>query len=323
MAECLIFKHGVTIGPTGAVRPCCAFNVKPNTKNLYWQDDWKKQHAIWNEQSKTQWLDECEECRISEQQTGASLRTHYNKILEHADGINFWDLKINNTCNFACRMCNQTSSSTWANIVRKVGEQELDEYYTHKHDTRWAKEAESFTELMYDARTVKFTGGEPFLIPQVKRIIETLIEEDIAPAVTLEIITNGSHDITAWNSLFKKFKAVTVNVSIEAIGSRYEFIRAGSSWLTTQENVIKFNKRKPANTHLFVSILPMVFNRNNIDDVKRWCTLHTLEYSVSTPVINPAFMRPDALEDEELKKQLIEQSKILDSVHGTDYRNFI
>jgi hypothetical protein len=24
-----------------------------------------------------------------------------------------------------------------------------------------------------------------------------------------------------------------------------------------------------------------------------------------------------------LKKQLIEQSKILDSVHGTDYRNFI
>ena len=107
MAECLIFKHGVTIGPTGAVRPCCAFNVKEGTTNLYWKDDWQIQHAEWNEQSKTSWLDECEECRISEQQTGTSLRTHYNKILEHADGINYWDLKINNTCNFACRMCNQ------------------------------------------------------------------------------------------------------------------------------------------------------------------------------------------------------------------------
>ncbi len=323
MAECLIFKHGVTIGPTGAVRPCCAFNVKEGTTNLYWKDDWQTQHAEWNEQSKNSWLQECEECRISEEQTGASLRTHYNKILEHADGINFWDLKVNNTCNFACRMCNQTSSSTWANIVRNVDEQELDEYYTHKHDTRWVKEAEKFTELMYDAKTVKFTGGEPFMIPQVKRIIETLIEEDIAPAVTLEIITNGSYDITAWNNLFKKFKAVTVNVSIEAIGSRYEFIRAGSSWLTTQQNVVKFNKRKPNNAHLFVSILPMVFNRNNIDDVIRWCTLHSIAHSVSTPVINPAFMRPNAIEDEELKQQLIEQSEILDSIHGTDYRNFI
>ena len=67
----------------------------------------------------------------------------------------------------------------------------------------------------------------------------------------------------------------------------------------------------------------MAFNRNNIDDVTRWCTLHRLEHSVSTPVINPAFMRPDALEDEELKQQLIEQSEILDRIHGTDYRNFI
>ena len=322
MAECLIFKHGVTIGPTGAVRPCCAFNIKPDTENLYWEDDWQTRHEEWSKLSETQWLDECEECKVSEQTTGESLRTQYNKTFKHASGIKHWDLKINNTCNFACRMCNQTSSSTWANIVRD-NNNDWEDYYTHKHDTRWAKDALNFTELMYDAGVVKFTGGEPFMIPQVKKIIQKLIDEDIAPAVTLELITNGSYDITAWNNLFKKFKAVTVNVSIEAIGSRYEFIRAGSSWLTTQHNVVKFNKRKPSNTELFVSILPTVFNANNIDDVIRWCGLHSIKHSVSTPVINPEFMKPNALEDADLKKKLIEQSEILDSIHGTNYKDFI
>jgi hypothetical protein len=67
----------------------------------------------------------------------------------------------------------------------------------------------------------------------------------------------------------------------------------------------------------------MVFNRNNLDDVATWCKDNKIRYDVSTPVIKPAFMSPNAMEDEILKKELIEQSEIMDKIHGTDYHDFI
>ena len=323
MPRCSIFKNGLTIGPTGAVRPCCAFEVKEGQSNLYWNDDWQTLHAELDKRSETEWLDECAECKLSKELTGRSLRTMYNERLDNEVGIKHWDFKINNTCNFACRMCNQTSSSTWANIVRNNQEANWEPYYDDKHNTRWASEALEFTPLMLDASYVKFTGGEPFMIPQVKKIIQRLIDEDVAPAITLELITNGSHDLRVWNHLFEKFKRVNINISIEAIGDRYEYIRPGSSWLTTSENAVIFNKQKPDNTYMTVTILPMVFNRNNLDEVENWCKSNKINYHVSTPVIKPSFMSPDAMKDGLLRKRLIEQSEILDKIHGTNYQDFI
>lgn len=323
MPKCAIFEHGVTIGPTGAVRPCCAFEVKRGHANLYWDDDWETRHAEWGKRSETEWLDECEECKLSEELRGISLRKTYNKQFENAVGIKHWDLKINNTCNFACRMCDPGSSSTWASIVRDNKDENWVDLYANYRQPKWHKQALDFGSRMVDAKIVKFTGGEPFMIPQVKKIIEQLIEEDVAPAIELHLITNGSHDMTAWNHYFEKFKTVHVNISIEATGKRYEYIRTGSSWLTTSQNTVKFNKEKPKNTDITVTVLPMVFNRNNITDVVDWCKEHDIECSVSTPVIHPDYMRPDALEDEELKKTLVEQSEIMDKIHGTNYKDFI
>ena len=322
MPKCSIFKNGVTIGPTGAVRPCCAFEVKKGTQNLYWDDDWPTKHAEWGKRSETEWLEECAECELSEKLTRRSLRTRYNEVLVDEVGIKQWDLKINNTCNFACRMCDRTSSSTWANIVRD-NKAEWDPYYAAPKEGAWVKKSLEFSHLMLDATIVKFTGGEPLMIPQVKKIIQRLIDEDVAPGITLELITNGSHDLRVWSHLFEKFERVNINISIEAIGSRYEYIRPGSSWLTTSENTVIFNKQKPANTHLTVTVLPMVFNHNNMDDVVSWAKENNIDVSISTPVIRPAFMSPDAMNNKKLREQLIGQSKIMDKIHGTNYLDFI
>jgi len=323
MPKCSIFKHGVTIGPTGAVRPCCAYTVPPGVENLYWEDDWATKHAELDKLSETKWLSECAECELSEELTGESLRKHYNRTLSDEVGIKHWDLKINNTCNFACRMCNQTSSSTWTNIIRDNPDEDWSKYYDKKTGRRWSKEALGFTTEMLDASVVKFTGGEPFMIPQVRKIIQQLIDEDVAPAIQLELITNGSHDLTAWNHLFEKFKSVSINISIEAVGARYEYIRPGASWLTTSENCVKFNSQRPTNTWITVTILPMVFNKDNLSEIVKWCNDNNINHQISTPVISPKFMSPGALEDPVLKAKLITQSKILDKIHNTNYLDFI
>ena len=48
-----------------------------------------------------------------------------------------------------------------------------------------------YQQLLSLPKKVKFTGGEPFLIPQVRRIVEGLIDRDVAGAVTLQLTTNG------------------------------------------------------------------------------------------------------------------------------------
>ena len=67
----------------------------------------------------------------------------------------------------------------------------------------------------------------------------------------------------------------------------------------------------------------MVFNYNNMDEILDWCNDNEIDCFKSTPVIRPAFMSPDAMKDKLLREQLIEQSEIMDKVHGTNWRDFI
>ena len=325
MPECAIFKHGVVIDTTSSIRPCCAWLSNKDEKPLYFDDDWQTRHAEWGKRSESEWLDGCAECKLSEELTGRSLRTTYNDQFKGETGIKHWDLKINNTCNFACRMCHPGSSSKWANIIRD--NKEYNWYgYEARHEepkTRWTKKALEFSHLMLDAKVVKFTGGEPFMIPQVKKIIQRLIDEGVSSNIEVQLITNGSYDMTDWNHLFEKFRRIQINVSIEAIGKRYEYIRPGSSWKQTSENLVKFNKLKPSNSHVTVSVLPMVFNHKHMHEILDWCNDNKIDCFSSTPVIRPAFMSPDAMEDKLLREQLIEQSEIMDKIHGTNWRDFI
>ena len=111
------------------------------------------------------------------------------------------------------------------------------------------------------------------------------------------------------NHFFEKFKTVKINVNVEAIGKRYEYIRPGSSWSQTSENLVKFNRLKPKNSNVTVSVLPMVFNHNNMDEIIDWCNDNEINCFKSTPVIRPAFMSPGAMEDKSLREKLIEQSE--------------
>ena len=43
MPECKIFDHGVCVGPTGAVRPCCAF-MTAGIPNMRWEENWRPRH---------------------------------------------------------------------------------------------------------------------------------------------------------------------------------------------------------------------------------------------------------------------------------------
>lgn len=112
MPKCLAFKHAVTIGVTGEVRPCCAWNAASSGVSI--TDDWESLHSKYYVESLRGWLPECIECKQDEESNGKSYRMYMNNVLADSIGTEQWDLKINNTCNLTCVSCDSYSSSSWA-----------------------------------------------------------------------------------------------------------------------------------------------------------------------------------------------------------------
>lgn len=312
MPKCAAFNKSLTIGPRGTARPCCAFE---DTVDLYITDDWRAAHKRLGERSESEWLSNCVECKQAEDNGQRSLRQMFNNFNWHLEsGVEYFDFKINNTCNLACRMCDGTSSSTWTSIIKNNPDKN---WTTHLKNsartvTGWHNDVDKVLIELYTAQVVKFTGGEPFLVPQVKDMLEFMIEQDIAYICDLQFITNGTVDISKYYNLLKEFNCVTILVSVDAIGERFEFIRQGASWNQVSENIL--NIREHAN--VIVTCLPNVFNKNHIHEVEEWCKENNLTFNQATDLINPEYLRPDATD-------YTEQMTILDEIHGTDHKKFL
>jgi len=316
MPECKVFEHGVCIGPGGNIRPCCAWKDDPSVNSLHWEDNWQEHHRKLGELSKTSWLPECAECKQSELAGKRSMRQDLLESLAGAEGIEYWDLKINNTCNLACRMCDAWSSSKWAELVGIPG--------LHTGPViqdKWHKSALDFVPEMLFAREIKFTGGEPFLIPQVKHILEKLIELDAAPGIKLQFVTNATQDMTVWCSLFESFREVSINVSVDALGKRYEYIRPHGVWPETERRIFELRDNMPANCYITVTCTEMILNTHHIDEVAQWSKQNGFGFQHSGPILFPDHLRVDALE--RCPDKFKEQMNILDAQYGTDWRDFV
>jgi len=215
---------------------------------------------------------ECERCFSLEDQGVGSLRQRHieNKIPESR--INLYpdaltkmrhdftmpfeiptmELKLNNLCNLACRMCHPMDSTSWTdwgeikefykkenNIIYTIVEEHGLERKPHLDKFQdnpewWA----SLEKLLPHFRRVEFAGGEPLMDPQHYRILDMLApygdQIEIKYATNLSML--GKSNRTVWE-YWPKFKSVAVNVSIDGIGSSYEYVRGNASWAELINNI--------------------------------------------------------------------------------------
>jgi len=163
------------------------------------------------------------------------------------------EIKLNNLCNLKCRMCNPVDSTSWNDW------EEVEEFYVKEDniltnkviklnlknkpyldsfedtDNWWA----SFEKLLPYFRRVEFAGGEPLMDPQHYKILDKLkpygsnIEIKYATNGTTTGIKGGRNIHDYW----PHFKSVAVNVSIDGLGSIYDYIRGNSDYNEVVENI--------------------------------------------------------------------------------------
>lgn len=265
---------GLATREDGAITACCRSHpvgfIQKNSLEEIWNNDTMKRirkSVLTNIRPP-----ECEPCFSLEDQGVVSLRKRHISNAMPESRINLYpnaldalkddysmpfelptiELKLNNLCNLKCRMCHPMDSTSWNdwNVVKEYYKKEGNIMYAiveeHNLETKphldqfqdspewWA----SLEKLLPHFRRVEFAGGEPLMDPQHYRILDMLApygnQIEIKYATNLSML--GKSNRTIWQ-YWPKFKSVAVNVSIDGIGSSYEYVRGNASWAELINNI--------------------------------------------------------------------------------------
>ena len=194
----------------------------------------------------------------------------------------YLDLRMGNTCNLKCRMCNPFNSSliakehfklfdnseTYANIFKKNfgnNPEWLNEqvYRGQFNDEKIWKE---IYEVLPTLEKLYLTGGEPTLIKNNIKVLEKLIELNKQNDTKIFLNTNCTYSGKNFLELLSKFKKMSINPSIDGVGEVNNYIRGSKKWESIYKNcknILSVNNKMSAN----ITPVLQIYNLNKIHEI--------------------------------------------------------
>jgi organic radical activating enzyme len=196
----------------------------------------------------------CVYCWHDEEQGGDSLRLISNRTIAlgtkirlmdqienpKLSNIKSFDLTLGNLCNLKCVMC-------WPNLSSQLlAEANSNPSLKARHDREydqkdfdWPKGKDFVdwcVQYLPQAIHIKFTGGEPFIIPWIEQVIE-LIPDSQKEKCVLHFTSNLTVINPTLFEYFGKFKEVWLSVSVEGTHGTHEYLRYGHTWQKLASNL--------------------------------------------------------------------------------------
>ena len=316
-------------------RVCCeikTFAEDNNTKNLAPLEYLNLPHIIKlkKELADGQRPDACEACWKSEDSGNISLRKILNESILGKDNKNWSDsyfkrknnfnsdivvsadVKIGNTCNHACVMCNADQSTLlYADWHKRKDSSFVQDYLKRNPNYFEDVKFQGYKNKTYrnyleevinnnkNLKILKILGGEPFLD---RTLIEMLrnVPTERKKKITLVFVTNGSIDVVPVLEYIGDYKSVSIVVSIEGVGKVQEFARAGSDWGNLETNILKAKQQdidvRVCHTMQTATIL-------GFKELLEWCSRNKI-IIVCNMVDNPDYLSIQAL-PKKLKEKII------------------
>lgn len=310
----------------GNVLPCCIGDYNKPIGNLrnsspieIWNNDKYKQlrrNMLLGNKSP-----ECSACYKTEAMGVQSFRENSNKDYKkyislardtNVDGsldemtLRYFDIRWSNICNFRCRSCSGTYSSSLAKEEKRnkififAGGDNNDNLY------------EQFLPYFKDVDHFYFAGGEPLLTDKHYDILNYLIsigKTDINLSYNSNI-SNLNFKKTPVTELWNKFKSVYVMASIDSWGSRAEYMRDGTDWKVIEDNIRTIHRESP-HVNLQTNTVVSVFNVYTIPEFIDYMLDSKLFdskkydpqfYNILNPEFYSASVIPDSLKNDIIRK---------------------
>lgn len=296
---CILPWIHIYVNPDGSVLPCCVGdhrnpmgNVQDNKIDDIFNNDRFK--SMRKKMLSGEKCEECIACYRDEQDGNSSFRKHVNEQFKNyiedtkntnIDGsindykLRYLDVRWSNICNFKCRSCSATYSSSWAkedgkeNIYIFAGGESNDNLY------------QQFKPHFDTIEEFYFAGGEPLLMDKHYDILEYLVDQNRTD-VRLRYNTNLSSlryknkDVLEY---WKKFKNVYVGASLDSWSTRAEYIRGGTDWNVIEKNLRLMAKEVP-HVNLQTNTVVSLFNVLTIPEF--------LDYLIENNLVNEKKFKP-------------------------------
>ena len=166
------------------------------------------------------------------------------------------EFKLSNLCNFKCRMCHPMDSTRWFEDYKKISHLHNDNWQKDMIDLNLTKKSllksyseeffESLPELMSNVDAVWFAGGEPLYDDDHYRILDSVMDRadkiTLSYATNLSMLSNKKYNVIDY---WKKFKKVSIAVSLDGPPDLNEYIRSGADSNGIEENIRLLQKELP------------------------------------------------------------------------------
>ena len=215
----------------------------------------------------------CKVCWDLEEAGSVSSRQIFNERFGHLKPLpnqpRILIIKPGNTCNFACRMCNPMTSSSWYSDGHEIKQAGLtsSSWYNdemHKHDVSvmtFNEYTRSFENIrnsfgrnnneFWDTLKswienlvfIDIYGGEPFLIPAMFDLLNHGVEIGASKNIELAVSTNASIFNEQYFDILRQYKTVNLLLSIDSLDAKqFEYIRYKSEFDVVIDNCKKIQE---------------------------------------------------------------------------------
>ena len=281
------------IEENGNVTPCC---VMPSNRFFmgngvkeYWYG--AKLSNLRNKFAYDKKPAQCEYCWDAEE---SKLKSH--RIQTSNRGLHQIHIRLNNVCNFKCRMCNPKFSSSWEIENKKHN------LFEHQYATQ--KDVFDFDPdlLPFIAQAIKKTGlryinisgGEPLITDANYKFLRYLIDNDatnvhLAYSTNLSKLNYKNIDLL---SIWDKFDKVLLEASCDGWGSAVEYSRTGFNRKTFFNNLVKARKHIKC-----INCVVNIYSVWTLPYIENLCDKLSI-----TPVYAPCFL-PDFLNPQHLFRE--------------------
>lgn len=226
------------VSPKGNVSPCCEYRgYLPNLKGSdsydeYFNNDYL--NIIKQKLINQEYPEECENCRLQDLTEVQSMRknlSNYSYDLEKFN-LKYFDERFSNLCNFSCKMCGETLSSTWGNLQNSIGES------TSSPLKKSNINLNEIYKRVDQIESMTFAGGEPLLVDETFNILKHCVDKNSTDK-EITIITNGSLLHRSQLDILNQFKYVRIAVSLDCLGNQHNYWRQKNTIVQVQKNIQK------------------------------------------------------------------------------------
>lgn len=233
------------------------------------------------------WAPGCENCQSLEAAGSRSFRQGTLEMFgrrDHYRGPVRLDLMFDTSCNLACRTCGPNYSTYWQRHLKDHG--------------RWSqpirplqRSNEIITLLepinLDDLELIVYCGGETLLGSAYWELAEYFASRvpHARDRLILSFQTNGTQAINPrYHSIIEKFHLVKLNISLDGVGKKFEFLRWPALWDQTVANIMTWRDDLPSNVMFLVEETVSMLNVSYQQELADWVANHFASNREGDPV---------------------------------------